>query len=59
MHGHTRRDAVESLPNRINVDTGIYVQKVLSCVILEGSERHLLQVGAPSIAKPALAGQDA
>lgn len=45
VHGHSHRDKVESLPNRINVDTGAYVQQVLSCVILEGSERHLLQVG--------------
>jgi serine/threonine protein phosphatase 1 len=45
VHGHSHRVAVESFPNRINVDTGAYVQQVLSCVILEGTERHLLQVG--------------
>lgn len=45
VHGHSHRESVESLPNRINVDTGAYVQQVLSCVILEGTERHLLQVG--------------
>lgn len=45
VHGHSHRDAVESFPNRINVDTGAYVQQVLSCVILEGQDRHLLQVG--------------
>jgi serine/threonine protein phosphatase 1 len=46
VHGHSHRDAVESFPNRINVDTGAYVQQVLSCVILEGQERYVLQVGA-------------
>lgn len=45
VHGHSHRDAVESFPNRVNVDTGAYVQQVLSCVILEGRERYQLQVG--------------
>lgn len=45
VHGHSHREAVESFPNRINVDTGAYVQQLLSCVVLEGTERHLLQVG--------------
>lgn len=46
VHGHTVRRAVESLPNRINVDTGVYVNGVLSCVILEDGDRHLLQITA-------------
>jgi serine/threonine protein phosphatase 1 len=46
VHGHTPRPEVESLPNRINVDTGVYIRNILSCVILEGTERHLLQVAA-------------
>lgn len=46
VHGHTPRPDVESLPNRINVDTGVYIRNILSCVILEGTERHLLQVAA-------------
>lgn len=60
VHGHTRREAVESLPNRINVDTGAYAQQLLICVILEGTERHLLQVGSPvSVKMPAMAGEQA
>ncbi|HEY4199582.1 MAG TPA: metallophosphoesterase family protein [Devosiaceae bacterium] len=59
VHGHTARAFVESLPNRINVDTGIYIRQVLSCVVLDGTERHLLQVGNVSIGKPALAGEPA
>jgi serine/threonine protein phosphatase 1 len=54
VHGHTRTPTVESLPNRINLDTGTYVQGILSCVVLEGEGRHLLQVtGEPA---PAYAG---
>jgi len=45
VHGHSPRLVPESLQNRINVDTGVYLHQVLSCVILEGTERHLLQVG--------------
>ncbi|MGZ9719401.1 metallophosphoesterase [Rhizobium miluonense] len=44
VHGHTSGPRVESLPNRINVDTGIYATGVLSCVVLEGTERHLITV---------------
>ncbi|WP_117192139.1 metallophosphoesterase family protein [Rhizobium terrae] len=54
VHGHTPRPAVESLPNRINVDTGVYLRQVLSCVILEGTQRHLLQVGASQTADLAM-----
>ena len=56
VHGHTPRLAVESFPNRINVDTGVYLRQKLSCVILEGTERHLLQVTAdlPQTAEPVL-----
>lgn len=44
VHGHTSGASVESLPNRINVDTGIYATGVLSCVVLEGAARHLITV---------------
>ena len=44
VHGHTPGTRVESLPNRINVDTGIYATQVLSCVVLEGTERHVIAV---------------
>jgi serine/threonine protein phosphatase 1 len=50
VHGHTRTAEVESLPNRINLDTGIYVQGILSCVILQGQDRHLLQVQGEPVA---------
>ncbi|WP_337030682.1 MULTISPECIES: metallophosphoesterase [Erwiniaceae] len=44
VHGHTPAKNVESLPNRINVDTEIYTRGVLNCVILEDKTRHLLSV---------------
>lgn len=43
VHGHTPRDQVDILPNRINVDTGAYANGRLSCVVLEGREHRLLQ----------------
>lgn len=56
VHGHTPRPTVESLPNRINVDTGVYLRQVLSCVILDGTERYLLQMrtDASQTAEPVL-----
>ena len=48
VHGHSCCAQVESHANRINIDTGIYIQGRLSCVILQGASRHLLQaVGEP------------
>ncbi|WP_162894989.1 metallophosphoesterase family protein [Rhizobium terrae] len=44
VHGHTPSRSIESFPNRINVDTGVDMHGRLSCVVLEGSDRHFLQV---------------
>jgi serine/threonine protein phosphatase 1 len=46
VHGHTISDEVEFQPNRIGLDTGAYFSGVLSCLVLEGTERRLLQTGA-------------
>ncbi|PCJ70548.1 MAG: metallophosphoesterase [Rhodobiaceae bacterium] len=43
VHGHTPREAVEFRPNRIGIDTGAYMTNVLTALVLEGSERVLLQ----------------
>jgi serine/threonine protein phosphatase 1 len=48
VHGHTISDEVEFLPNRIGIDTGAYQTGVLSCLILEGEEKRLLQTGDQS-----------
>lgn len=46
VHGHTPVNAPESLPNRINVDTGAYATDVLTCVVLEGDQRRFMSTGA-------------
>lgn len=43
VHGHTICEEVELLPNRIGLDTGAYYSGVLSCLVLEGTEKRLLQ----------------
>ncbi|MBT8073552.1 MAG: serine/threonine protein phosphatase [Xanthomonadales bacterium] len=45
VHGHTISEEVEWLPNRIGIDTGAYVTGVLTALVLEGTERRLLQTG--------------
>ncbi len=42
VHGHTISREVEFRPNRIGIDTGAYASDVLPCLVLEGSERRLL-----------------
>ncbi len=43
VHGHSISLEVEYRPNRINIDTGAYATRVLTCLALEGAERRLLQ----------------
>lgn len=45
VHGHTPVDAITMRPNRIGVDTGAVYGRVLSCVVLEGRQRHALETG--------------
>ncbi len=45
VHGHTISMEVESLPNRIGIDTGAYQTGMLTALVLEGSEQRLLQTG--------------
>jgi serine/threonine protein phosphatase 1 len=45
VHGHTISMEVESLPNRIGIDTGAYQTGLLTALVLEGSEQRLLQTG--------------
>lgn len=46
VHGHTITPEPQFLPNRIGIDTGAYTSEILSCLVLEGSDQHLLQTGA-------------
>jgi serine/threonine protein phosphatase 1 len=42
VHGHTPVVKPESLPNRINIDTGAFATGRLTCVVLEGEDRRFL-----------------
>lgn len=44
VHGHTITKQPEILPNRINVDTGLYKHGVLSCAVIENDQIDILQV---------------
>lgn len=45
VHGHTPSEDVVFRSNRIGVDTGAYMTGVLTCLVLDGTERGLLQTG--------------
>ena len=42
VHGHTPVVKPESLPNRINIDTGAFATGRLTCVVLDGDQRQFL-----------------
>jgi serine/threonine protein phosphatase 1 len=42
VHGHTPVEEPESLPNRINIDTGAFITGRLTCVVLEGESRRFI-----------------
>lgn len=46
VHGHSVKEQVEFLPNRIGIDTGAYRTGVLTALVLEGTEQRLIQTGA-------------
>jgi serine/threonine protein phosphatase 1 len=43
VHGHTIASEPELLSNRIGLDTGAYFSGILSCLVLEATERRILQ----------------
>jgi serine/threonine protein phosphatase 1 len=45
VHGHTPREEAVFRPNRIGIDTGAYMTGVLTCLVLEGVSRRLVQTG--------------
>ena len=45
VHGHSIAAAPEVRRNRIGIDTGAYLSGILTCLVLEGSERMFLQTG--------------
>ncbi|WP_274630021.1 metallophosphoesterase family protein [Arvimicrobium flavum] len=46
VHGHTPCDAPETLPNRVNIDTGCYRTGVLTALAIEGAEKRFIAVRA-------------
>lgn len=53
VHGHTITPQVEECGNRIGLDTGAYRSGLLTALVIEGTERWLLQTngGIPSCAE--------
>jgi len=45
VHGHTISAEPEFRFNRIGLDTGAFHTGVLTCLVLEGTDRRLLQTG--------------
>ncbi|MEE8275630.1 MAG: metallophosphoesterase family protein [Alphaproteobacteria bacterium] len=45
VHGHTPMHAPEVRANRISIDTAAYATDVLTCLVLEGTERRFLMTG--------------
>jgi serine/threonine protein phosphatase 1 len=43
VHGHTPVTDAELRPNRINVDTGAFMTGHLSCLVLDGDQKQILQ----------------
>lgn len=46
VHGHTPEEVPIDRSNRIGIDTGAYITGVLTCVVLEATERRFIQVEA-------------
>jgi len=44
VHGHTPAREPEIRANRVNVDTGAFRSGVLSALVIEGSDKHILRV---------------
>ena len=43
VHGHSIADEVDVQPNRIGIDTGAYFSGRLTCLVLDGESRAVLQ----------------
>ena len=48
VHGHSIAAEPQVRPNRIGIDTGAFRTGVLTCLVLQGSQRQFLQTAAPS-----------
>jgi serine/threonine protein phosphatase 1 len=43
VHGHTPVEEPDFRPNRINIDTGAYLTNRLTCLVLQGASRRILE----------------
>ena len=43
VHGHSISEDVDIRPNRIGIDTGAYYSGTLTCLVLDGEERAVMQ----------------
>jgi serine/threonine protein phosphatase 1 len=58
VHGHTPHSRVQSLENRINLDTHAFKSGVLTAAVLEGEGRRFIDTAGPGAsASPATAGR--
>ena len=48
VHGHSISHVPELRHNRIGIDTGAYRSGVLTCLVLEGGRREILQTAGPA-----------
>lgn len=48
VHGHTPVEEVEFCPNRINIDTGAYATRQLTCLRIDGDGPRVLPAGPSS-----------
>ena len=55
VHGHTPFDQPDVRHNRIGIDTNAFASGMLTCLILEGEQRHFLFTGATAQAPDAAA----
>jgi len=55
VHGHTPFDQPDVRHNRIGIDTNAFASGMLTCLILEGDQRHFLFTGAKANAPDAAA----
>jgi serine/threonine protein phosphatase 1 len=49
VHGHTPTGQPDIRPNRINIDTGAFATGRLTCLKLEGGDKHFYTNGLPTI----------
>lgn len=53
VHGHTITAKPDIRANRIGIDTGAYATGILTCLVLEGTQRRFLTTEAVGLSKPA------